>query len=240
MATQGPVQDQGPQEDQGPVEEVVAAVKPRLRGWLHAGTFPVALVAGLVLCLLAPSGRGRLGAVIFTVTAALLFGTSAVYHRGTWSARVTGILKRLDHSNIFLIIAGTYTPFALTLLPFDQARSLLLVVWLGAIGGVLFRVFWVSAPRWLYTPIYVALGWVAVFYFGPLLDHGGVAVVSLIAAGGLLYTLGAVVYAMKRPDPSPRWFGFHEIFHALTVAAFVTHYVAVSLAVYGSGTSIPG
>ena len=240
MATQGPVQDQGPQEDQGPVEEVVAAVKPRLRGWLHAGTFPVALVAGLVLCLLAPSGRGRLGAVIFTVTAGLLFGTSAVYHRGTWSARVTGILKRLDHSNIFLIIAGTYTPFALTLLPFDQARSLLLVVWLGAIGGVLFRVFWVSAPRWLYTPIYVALGWVAVFYFGPLLDHGGPAIVSLIAAGGLLYTLGAVVYATKRPDPSPRWFGFHEIFHALTVAAFVTHYVAVSLAVYGSGTSIPG
>ncbi len=222
------------------MEEVVAAVKPRLRGWLHAGTFPLALVSGLILCLLAPSGRGRLGAVIFTVTAALLFGTSAVYHRGTWSARVTGILKRLDHSNIFLIIAGTYTPFALTLLPWDQGRSLLLVVWLGAIGGVLFRVFWVNAPRWLYTPIYVALGWVAVFYFGPLLDHGGVAVVSLIAAGGLLYTLGAVVYAIKRPDPSPRWFGFHEIFHALTVTAFVTHYVAVSLAVYGSGTGIPG
>jgi len=154
--------------DPGPVEELVAAVKPRLRGWLHAGTFPVALVAGLVLTVLAPEGRARIGALVFTVTAALLFGTSAVYHRGTWSARVHGVLKRLDHSNIFLIIAGSYTPFALTLLPADQARSLLLIVWLGAIGGVLFRVFWVGAPRWLYTPIYVALGWVAVFYFGPL------------------------------------------------------------------------
>jgi len=219
----------------GPVEELVAAVKPRLRGWLHAGTFPVALVAGLVLTALAPDSRARVGALVFTTTAALLFGTSAVYHRGTWSARVHGLLKRLDHSNIFLIIAGSYTPFALTLLPPDQARSLLLVVWLGAIGGVLFRVFWVGAPRWLYTPIYVALGWVAIFYFGPLLQHGGPAIVTLIAVGGLLYTLGALVYATKRPDPSPRWFGFHEVFHALTVAAFITHYVAASLAVYGAG-----
>ena len=224
----------------GPVEELVAAVKPRLRGWLHAGTFPVALVAGLVLTVLAPEGRARIGALVFTVTAALLFGTSAVYHRGTWSARVHGVLKRLDHSNIFLIIAGSYTPFALTLLPADQARSLLLIVWLGAIGGVLFRVFWVGAPRWLYTPIYVALGWVAVFYFGPLLQHGGPAIVALIAAGGLLYTLGALVYATKRPDPSPRWFGFHEVFHAFTVAAFITHYIAASLAVYGAAAPLAG
>ena len=232
MRTHPTVPDPGPEP--GSVEELVAAVKPRLRGWLHAGTFPVSLVAGLVLIVLAPEGRARVGAVVFTVSAALLFGTSAVYHRGTWSARVHGVLKRLDHSNIFLIIAGSYTPFALTLLPADQARSLLLIVWLGAIGGVLFRVFWVGAPRWLYTPIYVALGWVAVFYFGPLLQHGGPAIVTLIAAGGLLYTLGALVYATKRPDPSPRWFGFHEIFHAFTVAAFITHYIAASLAVYGA------
>ncbi len=223
--------------DPGPVEEFVAAVKPRLRGWLHAGTFPLALVAGLVLTLLAPAGKARVGALVFTVTAALLFGTSALYHRGTWSARANGVLKRLDHSNIFLIIAGTYTPFALTLLPGDQARTLLLIVWLGALGGVLFRVFWVGAPRWLYTPIYVALGWVAVFYFGPLLHNGGPAIVTLMTVGGLLYTLGAVVYATKRPNPSPRWFGFHEIFHAFTVAAFVTHYVAASLAVYGVGVT---
>jgi hemolysin III len=165
----------------------------------------------------------------------MLFGTSAVYHRGTWSPRVQGVLKRLDHANIFLIIAGTYTPFALLLLPPEQSRTLLLIVWTGALAGVLFRVLWVGAPRWLYTPVYVALGWVAVFYFGPLLQRGGVAVMTLIAVGGLLYTLGAVVYGTKRPNPSPRWFGFHEVFHVFTVAAFVVHYVAASLAVYSAG-----
>jgi len=223
--------------DPNPVEDLVAAVKPRLRGWLHAGTFPVALAAGLVLTALAPAGKARVGAAVFTATAALLFGTSALYHRGTWSARVQALLKRLDHSNIFLIIAGSYTPFALTLLPWEQARQLLVIVWLGAAGGVLFRVFWVGAPRWLYTPVYVALGWVAVLYFGPLLRSGGVTVVSLIALGGVLYTFGALVYATKRPNPAPRWFGFHEVFHAFTVLAFAAHYVAASLAVYGVGSS---
>jgi len=218
--------------------DLVAAVKPRLRGWLHAATFPLALAAGIVLSVLAPEGAPKVGAIVFTVTAALLFGTSAVYHRGHWSARMSGVLKRMDHSNIFLIIAGTYTPFALSLLPPDQARQLLLIVWSGAIGGVLFRIFWVSAPRWLYTPIYVALGWVAVFYFGPLLHFGGPAVVILMTVGGILYTLGAVVYGTKRPNPSPRWFGFHEIFHAFTVLAFVAHYVAASLAVYGAGSAL--
>jgi hemolysin III len=213
----------------------VAAVKPKLRGWIHAGTFPLALAAGIVLVVLAPGGKARIGSVIFAITAALLFGTSAVYHRGTWSASVRSLLKRLDHASIFLIIAGTYTPFALLLLPPPQTRSLLLIAWFGAIGGVLFRVFWVGAPRWLYTPIYVALGWVSVFYIKPLYDAGGAAVVILIAVGGLLYTLGAVIYGTKRPNPSPRWFGFHEIFHVCTVAAFAVHYIAVSMAVYGSG-----
>jgi len=227
-----------PSADRGPLEAAVAAVKPKLRGWIHAGTFPLAAAAGVVLVVLAPTGKARLGAAVFAVTAALLFGTSAVYHRGTWSPRVHGLLKRLDHSNIFLIIAGTYTPFALSLLPPEQARQLLLIVWSGAIGGVLFRIFWVNAPRWLYTPIYVALGWVAVFYFGPLLHFGGPAVVILMTVGGILYTLGAVVYGTKRPNPSPRWFGFHEIFHAFTVLAFVAHYVAASLAVYGAGSAL--
>ena len=227
-----------PQADRNPLEAAaaaVAAVKPKLRGWIHAGTFPLALAAGIVLVALAPNGKARIGAVIFAITAAMLFGTSAVYHRGTWSDTVRGLLKRMDHSNIFLIIAGTYTPFALLLLPPNQTRSLLLIAWIGAICGVLFRVFWVGAPRWLYTPIYVALGWVAVFYLKPLYEAGGAAVVILIAVGGLLYTLGAVVYGTKRPNPSPRWFGFHEIFHVLTVAAFVVHYIAVSMAVYASG-----
>src|SRR6476620_11508292 len=220
----------------GPVESAVAALKPHLRGWIHAGTFPLALAAGIVLVCLAPTGTARLCAAVFGLTAAMLFGTSAVYHRGTWSPRVQGVLKRLDHSNIFLIIAGTYTPFALLLLPPEQSRTLLLIVWAGALAGVLFRVLWVGAPRWLYTPVYVALAWVAVFYLGPLLHFGGVAIVTLIAVGGLLYTLGAVVYGIKRPNPSPRWFGFHEIFHTLTVAAFAVHYIAASMTVYGASS----
>jgi hemolysin III len=222
-----------PPDERGPIESAVAAVKPKLRGWLHAGMFPLAFLSGVVLTAFAPTTSSRIAAGVFGLTAALLFGTSAIYHRGNWSPRVNGVLKRLDHSNIFLIIAGSYTPFAL-LLPDGQARTMLMTVWIGAIAGVLFRVFWVGAPRWLYTPIYVALGWVAVFYLGPLLENGGPTIVALIAAGGLLYTLGALVYGIKRPNPSPRWFGFHEIFHALTIAAFIAHYVAASLTVYGA------
>jgi hemolysin III len=221
---------------EGAIETMVAAVKPRLRGWLHAGMVPLTVAAGIVLIALAPSTAARVAATVFSATAWLLFGTSAVYHRGNWSPRVAGVLKRLDHSNIFLIIAGSYTPFAL-LLARDDARTMLAIVWGGAVFGVLFRVLWVGAPRWLYTPVYVALGWVAVFYLGPLLHRGGVAIVTLIALGGLLYTLGAVVYGIKRPNPSPRWFGFHEIFHALTIAAFSAHYVAASMTVYGTSAA---
>ncbi len=186
---------------------------------MHAGTFPVALTAGVVLSILAPEGRARTGVIVFSVTATLLFGTSALYHRFAWSERIHLLLKRFDHANIFLIIAGSYTPFALCLLPTDQARTLLITVWSGAAAGVVFKMVWPTAPRWLSTPIYVALGWVAVFYFPPLLHSGGPAVMSLIVAGGILYTVGAVVYGTKRPDPAPRWFGFHEVFHACTVAA---------------------
>ena len=211
--------------------DLAQSVKPRLRGWLHAAMAPIALVAGLALVVFAPSQNGRITAAVFTLTAFLLFFTSAVYHRGQWSPRVTALLKRLDHSNIFLIIAGSYTPFAL-LLPPDQARTMLLLVWTGAIGGVLFRVLWVEAPRWLYVPVYVALGWVAVLYLGPLWTYGGAAVMGLIALGGLLYTLGAVVYGVKGPNPSPRWFGFHEIFHALTILAFTAHYVAAAIVLH--------
>ena len=224
-----------PRSEQGHVESVVAAVKPHLRGWLHAGMVPLALAAGIVLIALAPTTSSRIAATVFSISAWLLFGTSAVYHRGNWSPRVAGVLKRMDHSNIFLIIAGTYTPFAL-LLPREQARTMLLIVWIGAVAGVLFRVFWVGAPRWLYTPVYVALGWVAVFYLGPLLHFGGPAIVTLIAVGGLLYTAGALVYGIKRPNPSPRWFGFHEIFHALTVAAFASHYIAAALTIHRLGS----
>lgn len=215
------------------VGQVGQQMKPKLRGWLHAGTFPVAVAAGIVLVSLAPSPRARITAAIFSVTAALLFGVSALYHRGHWSPRTTGVLKRLDHANIFLIIAGTYTPFSVLLLPSGPARVLLCLVWGGAVLGVLFRVLWVHAPRWLYVPVYVALGWVAVAYLPHFLS-GGIAAFVLVVVGGVLYTAGGVIYGLKRPNPSPRWFGFHEVFHALTVAAFVSHYVGLSLVVYSS------
>ncbi len=214
------------------VEAVIEQVKPKLRGWLHLGMTPVALVAAVVLVVLASTTEGKVAAAVSGGTAVLLFGTSAVYHRGTWSPRVGGFLRRFDHSNIFLIIAGTYTPFAL-LLPSDQARRMLLIVWGGAVLGVLFRVFWTGAPRWLYVPAYVMLGWVAVFYFGPLLQHAGAAVMTWVVIGGALYSLGAIVYGTKRPNFSPRWFGFHEVFHALTILAFTAHFVAASIALTG-------
>lgn len=213
------------------VDAVLDAVKPKLRGWLHLAMAPIAFIGGLVLVVLGDTVQARAAAAVFTVTAVFLFSMSAVYHRGTWSPRWGTALKRIDHSNIFLIIAGSYTPFAL-LLPSDQARTLLAIVWSGALLGVAFRLVWIHAPRWLYVPVYVALGSVAVFFLGPLLRHAGTTVVSFVVAGGVLYTLGALVYGIKRPNPSPRWFGFHEIFHALTILAFVAHYIAASIALY--------
>jgi len=210
--------------------EVAAAVKPKLRGWVHAGTAPFALAASIVLVVLAPPVAPRVAAAVFGLSAVLLFGTSAVYHRGTWSPRVAAVLRRLDHTNIFLIIAGTYTPLAVVLLPEATARTLLVIVWSGALVGLLMRIFWLGAPRWLYVPIYLALGWVAVAYLGPLWTAGGAAVVWLILAGGLAYTAGAIIYGLKRPNPSPVWFGFHEIFHVLTVVGYTCHLVAVFLA----------
>jgi hemolysin III len=221
-----------PDEPVGVVEEVVRAVKPRLRGWLHAGTFPVSVVAGTVLVVLAHGTAATVATAVYAASAALLFGISALYHRGNWSPRAERQLKRLDHSNIFLIIAGTYTPFAVILLPEHGGTVLLWIVWTAALGGIAFRILWVGAPRWLYTPIYLALGWVAVFYIPEIYQTGGAAVVMLLAIGGGLYSVGAVVYALKRPNPSLRWFGFHEVFHALTLAAWCVHYIAVSLVTY--------
>lgn len=217
------------------VEAAFEIVRPKLRGWLHAAMAPLALIAAIVLIALSETTVAKVSAAIFGATSVLLFATSAVYHRGTWSPKVYGLLKRWDHSNIFLIIAGSYTPFAL-MLPSGQARTLLTIVWIGAIGGVLFRVFWVGAPRWLYVPVYLLLGYVAVFYFKPLLTHVGPTIMTWVVIGGVFYTLGAIVYGIKRPNPSPRWFGFHEVFHALTILAFTAHYVAASLALYGQSS----
>lgn len=190
--------------------------------------FPVASLAGIALVSTA-THEGRIPSAIFAVAAALLFGVSALLHRGAWSPRIEGLLRRIDHANIFLIIAGTYTPVAALALPPDRGRTLLLIVWFGALAGVMFRLFWVGAPRWMSTMLYVVVGWVAAFYLPDLIDGAGFVAVVLIVVGGVLYSLGAIVYAMKRPNPSPIWFGFHEVFHSLTVAAFLAHYAAVWL-----------
>lgn len=211
------------------VGQVADAVKPRLRGWIHAGVAPLVLAASIVLVVLSPTPAAKWSTAVFGLSAVLLFGTSAVYHRGRWSPRVQGVLRRLDHTNIFLIIAGTYTPLAVLLLPASTARILLIIVWSGALVGLLARVLWLGAPRWVYVPVYLALGWVAVAFLPQFWQSGGPAIVWLVAAGGLAYTVGAVVYGLKRPNPSPRWFGFHEIFHALTIAGFACHYVAIFL-----------
>lgn len=205
----------------------LAPIKPKLRGWLHAAAFPVALVAGVLLIAWAPTAATRLAAFVYALSAVLLFGVSALYHRGVWSPKSHGILERLDHANIFLIIAGTYTPFAVSLPDERDGRTLLWVVWTGAVLGIVFRVLWLGAPRWLYTPVYVALGWVAVFYIGAIYAATGAAVVTLLFVGGGFYSAGAIVYASKRPNPWPRWFGFHEVFHACTLIAYGVHYAAV-------------
>ncbi|MGW7264117.1 PAQR family membrane homeostasis protein TrhA [Streptomyces sp. NPDC054842] len=222
-----------PAAGRGPVELTLPhPVKPKLRGWLHLGMFPAVLIAGLLLTALADTGRARLACGIYTLTACLLFGVSAVYHRGDWTPRMDGVLRRLDHANIFLIIAGTYTPLTMLLLPDDKGRVLLWGIWGAALAGILFRVFWVGAPRWLYTPCYIAMGWAAVFFLPDFMRAGGVAVLVLVVIGGLLYSAGGVIYALKRPNPSPQYFGFHEVFHSLTLAAFTAHYVGISLVAY--------
>lgn len=217
----------------GPVELTdPVPVKPRMRGWLHAGMFPAVVIAGIVLIVLADSTRARVACTVYVLSACLLFGVSGVYHRGTWGPRGEAVLRRLDHANIFLIIAGTYTPLALLLLPESTSRPLMWAIWGAAAAGIAFRVFWVGAPRWLYTPCYIAMGWAAVFFLPDFLRTGGVAVLVLVVVGGLLYSAGGIIYGLKRPNPSPQWFGFHEVFHSLTLAAFVAHYVGISLVAY--------
>lgn len=213
-------------------QEHLEGTKPRLRGWLHAGTLPLATAAGVVLVALSPTALSRLATAVFTLTGMLLFGVSTLYHRGNWSERIQRLLRRLDHANIFLLIAGTYTPFALLLLSGKDRVLLLTLVWTGALLGVVFRTSWVSAPRWIYTPVYVALGWTAVFWIDDFARAGGSAVLTLVISGGALYSCGGLVYALRRPDPSPGWFGFHEVFHGLTVAAFIVHYLGLSLLVH--------
>jgi hemolysin III len=208
--------------------DAATEVKPSWRGWVHAATFPVAIACGIVLICLAQGAVAKWSAAVFMLTSLMLFGNSALYHRFNWKPRTKVILKRIDHANILLLIAGTYTPLSLLALPPSQGLVLLSAVWGATIVGILFRIFWINAPRWLYVALYIALGWAAVAYIVPLFQ-ANTAMMVLVIIGGVLYTLGAVVYAMKRPNPWPGAFGFHEIFHVCTVLAFLCHWTAALL-----------
>jgi hemolysin III len=208
--------------------DAAAEVKPSWRGWIHAGTFPVAIAAGIVLIALAQGAPAKWAAAVFMATSLLLFGNSALYHRFNWGPTTKAVLKRIDHANILLLIAGTYTPLATLALPPEKGLVLLIVVWSGTVLGILFRVFWINAPRWLYVALYLALGWAAVMYMVDLVQ-ANVAMMVLVCVGGLLYTVGAIIYALKRPNPWPGHFGFHEIFHVCTVLAFLCHWTACLL-----------
>lgn len=213
----------------------VAELKPRLRGWLHAYAAVISIASGAAMVAVAATVRGGPAATttaIYSATVTLLFGTSALYHRINWGPSAHRLMKRLDHSMIFVFIAGTYTPIAALTLPRDSALAVLVAVWTGALFGVGLQTAWPSAPRWLSAPCYIALGWVAVFVMPDLLHNAGVATFLLIVAGGVIYTLGAVVYALKRPNPVPGVFGFHEVFHLCTLVAALSHYVAIWLAVF--------
>lgn len=217
-----------PLMDAAAVDAAAPEIKPSWRGWIHAATFPVAIAAGIVLIALAQGAPAKWASAVFMATSLLLFGNSALYHRFNWKPKTKAILKRIDHANILLLIAGTYTPIATLALPPQQGALLLILVWSGALLGILFRVFWIHAPRWLYVALYLLLGWAAVMYIVPLFQASA-AMMILVVIGGLLYTGGAVVYALKRPNPWPGHFGFHEIFHVCTVLAFLCHWTACLL-----------
>ncbi|WP_229686610.1 PAQR family membrane homeostasis protein TrhA [Longimycelium tulufanense] len=211
-------------------------LKPRARGWIHFWSFVVSVLAGASLVSLAGttvSAKAALGTAVYAVTVCGLFGVSALYHRRNWASAVARTwMKRLDHSMIFVFIAGTYTPFSLLAMPAHTGAIVLAVVWAGALAGVTLKLAWPHAPRWLGVPIYVALGWVAVFVLPQLLHHVGVTALVLLLVGGVLYTAGAVFYASRWPDPWPKVFGYHEFFHAATVVAAICHYIAIWFALY--------
>lgn len=211
-------------------------VKPRMRGWLHFWSFAVSVAACATMIPVSAAlvGAGAAFATaVYAVTVLGLFGVSALYHRRTWrSARSHTIMRRLDHSMIFLFIAGSYTPIAALAMAPETAEWVLGVVWAGALAGVALKVTWPYAPAWVGVPIYIALGWLAVFVLPDLLHNGGVAALVLLIVGGALYTAGGVMYALRRPDPWPRTFGYHEFFHAATVLAAICHHVAIWLVVF--------
>ena len=209
--------------------------KPRMRGWLHAYAFFVAAVCGIVLCSLAATRPGIapfISCAIYSLTVCGLFGVSALYHRRVWSPRGYQVMRRLDHSMIFIFIAGTYTPFCVLLLSPGMATLLLAIVWGGALLGVGVKLIWPHAPRWVSAPLYIALGWVAVVVLPDILHRGGVTALVLLLVGGAAYSVGAVFYALRRPNPWPTVFGHHEFFHACTLVAAICHHIAIYFALY--------
>ena len=209
--------------------------KPRLRGRLHQYAFIVALVCGIVLCSIAATRPGIgpfLSCLVYSLTVCGLFGISALYHRRTWHERGYQIMRRLDHSMIFIFIAGTNTPFCLLLLDPGKATVFLSLIWIGALGGVALKSIWPNLPRWAGAPLYLALGWGALAILPEVLHRGGVADLVLIATGGVIYSVGAVFYALRRPNPWPTVFGHHEFFHACTLVAAMCHHIAIYFALY--------
>lgn len=204
-----------------------APVKPKLRGVSHALFFFIAVGAGAVLVSMAPGPTARLACAVYAASLATLLGVSSLYHLVTWSAAARQRMRRLDHSAIFVLIAGTYTPLAITL-DAQSSFRMLAVAWTGAALGVLKALFWVHGPKWIVAVLAVAVGWLAVFYATDLLATIGVAAVLWMGVGGVLYSVGAAVYALKRPDPWPAVFGYHEVFHAFVIAAAIAHFIAVS------------
>lgn len=210
-------------------------MKPRLRGVLHEYGFFVSLVCGVILILAASDGRARLAAAIYAGAVSGLLGTSALYHRVTWRPRARRWMRRLDHSMIFVLIAGTYTPVALLALKGSLSKTVLIVLWSGALGGVIFKLLWIDAPKWLFAGVYVALGLVTAAVFGELPAAIGWLGAAGLACGGLLYVIGAVVYASGRPNPWPKVFGYHEVFHALVLVAAALQYAVIAFAVLPRG-----
>jgi hemolysin III len=221
---------------EGVKDTAQALVKPRARGWIHLVSAVVAVFAGAALISVSwPLAGLKAGLATFVYTGAVvgMFTVSAVYHRVTWkSAKARIWMKRLDHSMIFVLIAGTYTPFALLAMPHDAGVLVLWIVWGGALAGVLLKMCWPTAPRWVGVPLYLILGWVSAFYIAMILHNAGVAAMVLLAVGGALYSVGGILYALRWPDPWPSTFGYHEFFHACTAVAAICHYIAIWFAVF--------
>ena len=223
-------------EAKGAAEELIEKSKPKLRGVTHEWAFFISLVAGGALIVAAPSGHARIAMAIYAFSLSGLLGTSALYHRVNWRRpEIRRWMRRLDHSMIFLLIAGTVTPFALLVMSGSLADALLIAVWAGALAGIIVELIWVEAPKWVSTIVYLAVGWIGLLGFPAIVVAAGLGAGALIAVGGVLYTAGAVIYARQRPDPNPAVFGYHEIFHVLVIAAATAHFAAIAIYALPSG-----